>query len=255
MLSALFAAAAVAAAPAPPQPVGDWMPVDPANTLVIDTTKGRYIVELRPDIAPLHVARMKVLTRQGYYNNVAFYRVIKGFMAQVGKRVAPALPNLKDEFTFAVTPALPIARVGGENQGWLGATPVQVDPTTGRGFAFFCPGIASTAHGDPPNTGNDQAFYMRGRGGPTIEAHFTAWGRIVQGQEVVEAINDGAPPPMPDRITRMRVMADMPAAERPKTMVMDTRSAAFREVVEGVMKERTTVFHPCDVTVPVKTEG
>jgi peptidylprolyl isomerase len=253
MLSALFAAAAVAAAP--PQPVGDWLPLDPANTLVVETSKGRFIVELHPEAAPLHVARMKVLTRRGYYNNVTFYRVIKGFMAQVGRRVAPTLPNLKDEFTFPVTPATPVVRLGGENQGWIGALPVQVDPATGRGFAYFCPGIASTAHGDPANTGNDQVFYMRGRGGPTIESHFTAWGRVVQGQEVVEALNDGQPPPSPDRIVRMRVLADIPAAERPKVMVMDTRSPAFRDVVEGVMKERTTVFHPCDVTVPVKVEG
>jgi peptidylprolyl isomerase len=251
MLAALFAAA-VATAPAPLPPVGDWLPLDPANTLVVDTSKGRYIVELRPDLAPLHVARMKVLARQGYYTGARFYRVIKGFMAQTGKLIQPTLPNLKDEFSFARTPAMSFTAVGPDGQGFIGASPVQIDPATGRGFVFFCPGIASTAHGDPPNTGNNQVFFMRGRGGPSIEAHFTAWGRVVQGQEVVEAIEDGQPPPKPDTITRLRVMADMPAAERPKLQVMDTRGPAFAALVDGVMKERTTAYHPCDVTVPVK---
>lgn len=246
-------AAAPAPAPTAAAPTtADWRALDPANTLVVDTTKGRYIVELRPDIAPLHVARMKVLTRQGYYNGTLFYRVIKGFMVQTGRRLAPTLPNLKAEFTFALTPAMPFTANGPENQGFIGSVPVQIDPATGRGFAFFCPGIASTAHGDDPNTGNDQVFFMRGRGGPTIESHFTAWGRVVQGQEVVEAIQDGQPPPAPDRITRMRVLADIPAADRPKVQVMDTRGPAFAALVAETMKAKAPYFHPCDVTVPTQ---
>ncbi len=252
MLAALFAAV-VAASPALP-PVGDWLPLDPANTLVVDTSKGRYVVELRPDIAPLHVARMKVLARQGYYTNARFYRVIEGFMAQTGKLIQPTLPNLKDEFTFARTPAMTFTAAGPEGQGFVGAAPVQIDPATGRGFVFFCPGVASTAHGDPANTGNNQVFFMRGRGGPTIEAHFTAWGRVVQGQEVIDAIQDGAPPPKPDTITRLRVMADMPAVERPKLQVMDTRGPAFAALVAETVKDKATNYHPCDVTVPVKSQ-
>ena len=256
LLALAGAAQAQAQAPAPaaiPSPAaGDWRPLDPANTLVVDTGKGRYFVEMRPDIAPLHVARMKALTRQGYYNGVQFYRVIKGFMAQTGRRLAPTMPNLKDEFTFALSPAMPFAAGGPEGQGFIGATPVQIDPATGRGFALFCPGTASTAHGDPPNTGNDQVFFMRGRGGPTIESHFTAWGRVVQGQEVIEAIQDGQPPPTPDRIARMRVLADIPAAERPKVQVMDTRGPAFAALVAEAQKAKAPYFSLCDVTVPTK---
>ncbi|OYX33069.1 MAG: hypothetical protein B7Y99_07745 [Caulobacterales bacterium 32-69-10] len=253
MLTALFAAAVAVQAPAP-APVAEWAPLDPANTLVVDTTKGRYVVELRPDIAPGHVARMKALSRRGYYNTAQFYRVIKGFMAQTGKRRAPTQPNLKAEFTFALTPVMAFTPAGAANQGFIGATPVQIDPATGRGFGLFCPGTASTAHGDDPNTGNDQVFFMRGRGGPTIESHFTAWGRVIQGQDVIDAIQDGEPPPKPDSITRMRVMADMPAAERPNLQVMDTRGPAFQALVAETVKEKGPNFHPCDVAVPVKAD-
>ena len=100
---------------APAAPLPDWRALDPDNTLVIDTTKGRVIVELRPDLAPLAVARIKTLTRKGYYDAALFYRVLP-FMAQTGDKGSRTfksdLPNLKAEFTFTRNAAMPFYVVG-----------------------------------------------------------------------------------------------------------------------------------------------
>jgi len=104
LLSAVPAFAQAPAAPAPaaaPLPAG----LDKANAIVIDTTKGRIVVKLRPDIAPQHAERIKLLAREGYYNNVPFHRVMDGFMAQTGDGKnfngtgGSKYPNLKAEFS------------------------------------------------------------------------------------------------------------------------------------------------------------
>ncbi len=256
--SALLAvAAAPAAVPAPPPPIADWRAVDPANTLIIDTSKGRIVVELHPEIARQHVARMKALARQGKMTNMPFYRVLKGFMAQGGNMKAPSgLPNLKREFEFgrAAVPLYVAVGPGPADSefGYVGALPVKLDPGGQKGHALFCPGVAALAHqADNPDSANAQYFFMRGRAS-NLEGTFTAWGRVIVGQDVVGAIEDGSPPPKPDTIVRARIMADIPAAQRPIIEVMDTRGPAFAPVLEAVKKERREVFSPCDIDLPAR---
>ena len=272
-LAAFVATAAMAQAPpaqapaaAPSANPADWRPLDPANTLIIDTTKGRIIVEMHPEMAPGHVARIKTLSRQGYYNGALFYRV-PAFAAQGGdknKTFRSPLPNLKDEFFFNLSPAVAYGSFGASAQGdlgFVGSVPVLIDPdpalaagqvpTTGKGSAIFCPGVASLAHGAAPDSANSQVFFMKVRG-TNLEKAFTAWGRVVQGQDVVTMLNEGEPPPSPDKMIRVRVMADMPAAERPTLQVMDTRSAAFGALLQAASKARGAAFSLCDVDVPVK---
>lgn len=258
----LALAAAPTAAPAPPAPlppVADWRPVDPANTLIIDTSKGRMVVELRPEIAPLHVARMKALARQGKMANIPFYRVIKGFMAQAGNiKVASGLPNLKREFVFerAAAPLYaPIGqateREGGGEFGFVGAVPVKLDPDGMKGHVVFCTGVAALAHqADNPDTANGQYFFMRARS--NLDGTFTAWGRVIVGQEVVDAIEDGSPAPKPDTILRARVMADIPAAQRPVIEVTDTRGPAFAAQAAEIAKTKPQAFPPCEAVVSAR---
>jgi peptidylprolyl isomerase len=287
MLTAMLLAAALAQASAPPPPItpppavsqapappaanpGDWRPLDPADTLVIDTTKGRIVVELHPELAPRHVARIKTLTRRGYYDGSLFYRVLP-FMAQTGdkgaKRFRSPLPNLKNEIEFTLTPAIPYTSFGSSPQGdvgFIGAMPVLVTPepgapdaqgpTRGHGAATFCPGTAAFTHtAQSKDTANSQFFLMRVRG-PNLDGNFTAFGRVVDGQPVVDALNNGEPPAHPDKMTRVRVMADMPAAERPRLMVMDTRSPAFAALVRAALAAKGAAFTLCDVAVPTKGE-
>lgn len=261
-LVALAAAPVAAPPPPPPPPVAEWLAVDPANTLIIETSKGRVVVEMHHETAPLHVARMKALARQGKMTNMPFYRVLPGFMAQGGNmKVASGLPNLKQEFEFTATPAL-YASVGpapGKEQegdfGFVRALPIKLDPGGSKGHTVFCPGVAAFAHElAKPDSANAQYFFMRGRAS-NLDATFSAWGRVILGREVVAAIQDGSPPPTPDTIKSARVMADIPAAQRPAIEVMDTRGPAFAEVLAKVKAERREVFSVCDVEVPARTPG
>lgn len=261
------APAAPAPAPVPAGPlVPDWKPLDPANTVVMDTTKGRVIIELRPDIAPLATARIKVLARQGYYDGALFYRVLKAFMAQGGdkgdKQYTSKLPNLKAEFTFRRTPNLAFTSVGttpmGE-VGFVGSLPVMIDapaegapPTAApRGWTYFCSGVMSMPHGNNPDSANSQIFLLRSNAHAfNLEKTFTALGRIVWGQSAIDKMNDGFPPPNPDKMTKVRVLADIPAAQRPKIQVMNTAGAAFAALAAEALKKPNATL--CDIQVPVQ---
>ncbi|MEO6338397.1 MAG: peptidylprolyl isomerase [Caulobacteraceae bacterium] len=281
VLAAVLAAAEPAAAPpaapstalAAPAPTPEaappaeaWKPADPANTLVIDTTKGRVIVELRPEIAPLAVARIKALAKRGYYDNSLWYRVLKGFMAQGGdkgdKQYRSDLPNLKGEFTFRKTAAMPFGSIGstpGGEVGFVGALPVMIEtPPAGqeaappRAWVYFCAGVSSMPHGDNPNSANSQIFLLRGHA-TNLEKTFTAFGRVISGQEVVDGLNNGEPPSNPDKMTKVRTLAEIPAAQRPKVQVMDTASPGFIALALKALqaKPNTSI---CEIPVPVQVQ-
>jgi peptidylprolyl isomerase len=270
-----IAAASVAQAQTPPAPAAPasaaaapaipaWFaPADPQNILVVETTKGRILVELRPDIAPAHVERIKALTRKGYYDNALFYRVLKGFVAQTGdkgsKTYTSDLPNLKLEAVFTAPPAafqkvadFPAWANGPAGDiGFVGSTAVRIDKPENqplKGYALHCPGAVSFARGDDLNSANSQFDFVRGNA-HSLDSKYTVAGRVVSGQEVVGQINDGEPPPSPDRMTRVRVLADVPAAERPNVMIVDPKSPAFVAEIARALQARGPGFNICDVVM------
>jgi peptidylprolyl isomerase len=256
--------ASPAAAPAA-EASSDWRTLDPQNVLVVDTTKGRLIVELRPDIAPLAVARIKALTRRGYYNGSLFYRVIKDFVAQTGdkgeRQFTSDLPNLKAEFTFTRKPA-DYAFVGsfpGGEVGFVGTMPVQIDKLPSgevtKGWPLFCQGVAAMPHtNEDINSANSQLYFMR-QPAQSLEQKYTAFGRLVEGVGAVRAMTDGEPPANPDKMTRVRVLADIPAAQRPTVQVLDAHSASFTGIVQQAARAKGTAFSLCDVEIPVHVTG
>jgi len=153
--------------------------VDPQNTLLIDTTKGRIVVKLRNDIAPQHAARMKQLAREKYYDNVPFHRVIEGFMAQTGDGArgdgtgGSKYPNLPAEFSN-----VPFKR-----------------------------GIVGMARANDPNSANSQFFIMFADGS-FLNGKYTVVGEVVSGMDVVDKIKRGEPVQNPDRMNRVQVAAD-----------------------------------------------
>jgi len=256
------------APPILPGPVAEWRPIDPANALVIDTNKGRIVVEMHPEAAPLHVERIKLLAKRGFYDNQLFHRVIDWFMAQTGDPLGTGegqspYPDLEGEFTFqrdAAMPFVSVASPAGAEMGFIGALPVQTQPNallglTGTGkvraWGLYCPGVAGMARGEPENSANSQFFLMR-QPYPSLDKRYTVWGRVVVGLDVVRAIKVGEPPESPDRMARVRVMEDIPAPDRPKIQVMDTRSPAFRAMAERMRKTRGADFSVCDLDVPAK---
>lgn len=154
------------------------MSLDPENTIVMETTKGRVVIKLRPDLAPNHVARIKQLARENFYDGIVFHRVIDGFMAQVGCPHGTGTggsdhPDLKQEFN-----AEPHVR-----------------------------GICSMARAQNPNSANSQ-FFIVFDDARFLDKQYTVWGQVVEGMENVDKIKRGEPVRDPDSIVSMKVMAD-----------------------------------------------
>jgi cyclophilin family peptidyl-prolyl cis-trans isomerase len=154
------------------------MAANPENTLHVDLATGRVVIELRPDLAPGHVARIKELAREGFYDGTPFHRVIDGFMAQGGDPTGTGTggskkPNLKAEFSKE-----PHVR-----------------------------GVCSMARANDPNSANSQFFICFGDA-RFLDNNYTVWGKVVSGMELVDKLKRGEPVRDPDRIVTMRVAAD-----------------------------------------------
>ncbi|MGE0612723.1 MAG: peptidylprolyl isomerase [Hyphomicrobiales bacterium] len=151
---------------------------DPENTLVMETTKGQVVIEMQPDLAPGHVARIKELTREGFYDGIVFHRVIDGFMAQTGCPYGTGTggsgKKLKAEF----------------NKG------------------KHVRGTASMARAQNPDSGDSQ-FFICFEDAPFLDGQYTVWGRVIDGMENVDKIKRGEPVVDPDRIVTMKVAADV----------------------------------------------
>jgi peptidylprolyl isomerase len=175
----------ICAAPAIAQPLPAGL--DKQNAIVIDTAKGRIVIKLRTDIAPQHAERIKQLTREGYYNNVPFHRVMDGFMAQTGDGQnfngtgASKYPNLKQEFSSV----------------------------------HFKRGIVGMARrGDSVDSANSQFFIMFADGAP-LDGQYTVIGEVVSGMDVVDKLKKAPPGSAggavtdPDKMVKVQVASDV----------------------------------------------
>ncbi|HUO94194.1 MAG TPA: peptidylprolyl isomerase [Rhizomicrobium sp.] len=160
------------------------MAQDPENTIILELKSGPVTIELRPDLAPNHVARIKELARKGFYDGIVFHRVIPGFMAQTGDPTGTGsggsdLPDLKAEFSKE-----PHVR-----------------------------GTVSAARTSDPNSANSQ-FFICFDDAPWLDRQYTVWGKVVDGMDHVDQIkkggehNNGMISGTPDKIVKMRVAAD-----------------------------------------------
>jgi len=262
---------ATEAVPPPPGPVGEWRTVPAENLLIIETTKGRIMVEMVPEIAPLHVERMRLLTRAGFFDGIVWHRVIDGFMAQTGDPLGTGegqspYPDLKAEFTFRRGPEMSFAAVAapaGAQVGFLHALPVQTQPdavmaTTAdhkvHGWGVYCPGVAGMARDEAPDSANSQFFLMR-QPYPSLDKRYTVWGGVVSGLDVVRSLkvgdgDNGMVSAAPDRMVRVRVAADLAEAERPVVQVLDTASPRFAGLVAQTRSARGADFSVCDIVLP-----
>jgi peptidylprolyl isomerase len=276
LIAALAAGAASAQTPAPAAPAAsEWRDAAAENLLVIDTTKGRILVEMAPQIAPLHVDRIRLLARAGTYDGLPWHRVIDWFMAQTGDPLGTgegqsAHPDLTAEFTFRRGPEMAftaVAHPAGAALGFLGSLPIQTQPDAAmamtsdgkvHGWALYCPGVAGMARGDANDSANSQFFLMR-QPYPALDKRYTVWGRVVSGLDVVRAIKAGTDASgavtEPDRMTRVRVASDLPESERPTVRVLNPASASFQTLAEAARRARGADFSICDVDLPVQVAG
>jgi cyclophilin family peptidyl-prolyl cis-trans isomerase len=152
---------------------------DAENTIVMETTKGRVVIALLPDVAPRHVARIKELAREGFYDGSVFHRVIDGFMAQSGDPTGTGTggsgkPDLPAEFSN-----VPHRR-----------------------------GTCSMARTADPNSANSQ-FFICFDDAAWLNRQYTVWGHVIEGMENVDQLKRGEPPRNPDSIVSLRVAADL----------------------------------------------
>ncbi len=248
----------------------NWRIIDPENLMVIETTKGRVIIELRPDLAPQAVARMKQLTRDGLYNGLQFHRVIDGFVAQTGNPGnkdggKSDLSNLPPEFTAKLKQDNyhAVAQRTDGTAGFLGTLPVETsspaeDARRGEGttqfWGAYCPGVVGMGRDDAFDSANSEFFFMRGAA-RRLDRLYTVVGMTVEGIEHVYALNVGEPPAMPDVMTRVRIAADIPEAERPTVTAMRAEGLEFQNFVGAVRGEKRADFTICDLRVSVKVTG
>ncbi len=243
----------------------DWKSLDADNTLVVDTSKGRVIVALSPEMAPQAVERIKTLTRRGFYDGLLFHRVIPQFVAQTGNPNnkdggKSDLPNLALEsvFNLNATPHHTVAKPVTGAVGFIGATPFastndyHIKTRAIRAWGTHCAGVVGMGRDDEPKNSANSELYITLSDVSRLDRDYTVVGRVVTGFEIVKALNAGEPPVSPDAMTRVRVLADIAATERPKLEVMDVSGAAFKAHVTTIRAERGADFSVCDVTVPVQ---
>ena len=259
LTAALLAAGSAAAA--------DWRPLDPENTLVIDTTKGRIVVELRGDFAPKAVERIKKLAREHTYDGLKFHRVVDHFVDQTGDPGdhdggQSKYPNLPGEFRFGLTPGTYTVAVAGIDRtaGFIGSSPFEAEAEAFvarrpdhklPAWGAYCPGVAGMGRDVGEDTANAEFFFMRDAS-HHLDHSYTVFGRAVVGLDVIRAMAVGEPPAKPDLMLRARILADMPEADRPRLEVADTRGPAFKALVARVRRARGADFSVCDVDVPVR---
>ena len=151
---------------------------DAENTLVMETTQGQVVINMRPDLAPNHVARIKELAREGFYDGIVFHRVIEGFMAQTGcprgTGTGGSGKKLRAEFN-----AEPHVR-----------------------------GTCSMARSQDPNSGDSQ-FFICFTDARFLDRQYTVWGEVIEGMDNVDKIKRGEPVVNPDKIVSMKVAADI----------------------------------------------
>jgi len=152
---------------------------DAENTLILETTKGAVTIELRPDLAPMHVARIKELAREGFYDGIVFHRVIDGFMAQCG------CPNGTG--------------TGGSDKPDLNAE-FNSEP--------HVKGTCSMARTDDHNSANSQ-FFICFDDASFLNKKYTVWGKVTNGMDAIDKLKRGEPVSNPDSIVSMKVAADL----------------------------------------------
>ena len=254
----------------------EWRAIAPENLLIIDTAKGRVLIELEPRMAPLSVERIRTLADQGFYDGLKFHRVLTDFMAQTGDPQGTGaggspLPDIDGEFQFRRGRDLGFVNVvtaPAGQMGIAGSMPVFTQPDAQMmvtadfktaAQALFCPGVLGMARNQDPHSANSQFFIMTGSN-ESLNGLYAPFGRVVAGLDVVRALKPGSEAANgqvqdPDLMTRARTAAALPEGQRPVVRVRTAASPAFTAMVEQVRTERGARFTVCDVQPIAEVTG
>jgi peptidylprolyl isomerase len=272
---------------------GDWRPLDPENTLYIElapnaanaaATGGtqRVIIELAPNFAPRHVANVKALAREHYFDGLAILRCQDNYVVQWGdpnaekpelrRKIQHAERTLPPEFDRPFDAALPFAHlpdgdVYAPEVGFCNGLPVARDPKSGRMWLVHCYGMVGAGRDTPADSGGGTELYVViGQAPRHLDRNVTLLGRVVQGMELLAALPRGSgalgfyeKPEQHVPIKSLRVAVDVPPAERTALEVLRTDTPLFQDLIESRRNRREEWFHfaagrieLCNVPVPVR---
>lgn len=260
----------------------DWRPLDPENTLYLELAGGRVVIELAPAFAPGHVANVKALVREGYFDGLSVNRAQDNYVVQWGdpddadpqrgRKIRSAKRHLPAEFDRALAPDLPWTPLAdgdvyAPEVGWSSGFPAARDPNSGRAWLAHCYGTLGAGRGnDAGSGGGAELFVVIGHAPRHLDRNDTALGRVVRGIELLSTLPRGTgnlgfyeKPEQRVLVRAMRVAADVPAGERAALEVLRTDGAAFRDLIEARRNRREEWFKTpagkvelCNVPIPAR---
>lgn len=294
---ALFAGAAFAATPEGTKPTArsmsdilaasaasDWRALDPENTLYVELATGRVVIELAPAFAPNHVANVKALVRERYFDGLPFVRSQDNYVVQWGdpeedaakqrpmKDGKRALAAEFDRGFDARTTDLPFAKLAdgdvyAPEVGHTLGMPVARDPAHGRAWLAHCYAMVGAGRGDTADSGSGAEIYVViGHAPRHLDRNVTLFGRVVQGMDLLSTLPRGhaalgfyETPGERTPIRSIRLAADVPAAERTNLEVLRTDTPLWTEMVasrrtrpEGWFLDKAGHIDLCNVPIPVR---
>jgi cyclophilin family peptidyl-prolyl cis-trans isomerase len=233
---------------------GDWRPVDPDNTLVMEIPSGRVVIEMAPTFAPNHVKNIKALVREHYFDGLAVIRSQDNWVVQWGdpdedknpRQVKNAQAKLKAEFTVPLKNDTQFTRLPDRDGyapvvGHSNGFPVGHDPKKGEAWLAHCYGMVGVGRDNDADSGGGTSLYaVIGQSPRHLDRNITVVGRVVSGMPLLSVLPRGAgamgfydKPGQNVPISAVKVVADMPEEQRPKIQVMRTDSPTYQAVVEA----------------------
>lgn len=259
----------------------DWRPLDPDNTLYMELPAGRVVIEMAPAFAPKHVANIKLLAREHYFDGLAVIRSQDNWVVQWGdadeknprpfKSAAAKLPGeftvpLKSDTQFTRLPDRDgYAPVVGHSNGF----PAAHDPKAGKAWLTHCYGMVGVGRDNDADSGNGSSLYVViGHAPRHLDRNITVVGRVVSGVALLSTLPRGTAamgfydkPEQLVPIGAVRLAADVPEAERSKLEVMRTDSATYQAAVEAQRnrggpwtKVAAGYIDLCNAPIPVREQ-
>lgn len=260
----------------------DWRPLDPDNTLYLEIPAGRVVLELAPDFAPKHVANIKALVAEQYYDGLAITRAQDNWVVQWGdpdeknpKPIQHAQRTLPGEFTVPLTgiknfTRLPDGDGYAPQVGHSNGFPSARDPKSGTAWLTHCYATLGVGRDNASDSGGGTELYVViGQSPRHLDRDITVVGRVVAGMPLLSTLPRGTAPmgfyDSPDKnvpIKAIRLAASVPLAQRANLEVMRTDSAAYQAVLEaqrhrGGPWSKVTAGHidVCNAPIPVREVG
>jgi peptidylprolyl isomerase len=260
----------------------DWRGLNPENTIYLELTNGRVVIELALAFASNHVANIKALAREHYFDGLAFLRCQENYVVQWGdpeaekpdkkRKIQTAKATLPPEFDRALDPKLPFTKlpdgdVYAREVGFSEGFPVARDPKSKKMWLVHCYGMVGAGRDNPPDSGGGTELYVViGQAPRHLDRNVTLVGRVVQGMELLSSMPRGTAamgfydrPEQRTPIKAIRVAADLPESERTRLEVLRTDTPTFHALIESRRNRREEWFHfqaghieVCNVPIPVR---